>query len=304
MPALTTRLYAGPADLQAMIDLIYRVRPPERVADFPCSVDLQELLALPEIHSRTRLWLDAASQLVAWAQVDPYNNLHWELDPASAGPALEDDIVAWGLACLPRPAGDDVLTLDASCRADDSLRLAFLQRHGFEQQPIQTLHLARWLDAPIPAPQLPPGFAIRPALEAGDVEALAALHRAAFGTPDMTAAERQAMIDVPDYIPELDLVAVAPDGRLAAYCMVSISAEENERSGEQVGYTDPVATHRDFQRRGLGRALLLTGLQRLKERGMTVARLGTSSENGPMQALAQAVGFQIEAVTVWFARLV
>ncbi len=302
MPDTTTRLYTDSADLQAMIDLIYRVRPPEQVAHYPSSADLQELLPLPEINSRTRLWHNPAGQLVAWAFVDTYNNLRWELDPAAADPALEDEIVAWGLSCVHRLEPDEPLTLDASCRADDAARSAFLQRHGFSAQPVQTLHLARPLDGPIPAPQLPPGMAIRPALEAGDVEALAALHRAAFGTSHMTAAHRQAMIDAPGYMPELDLVAVAPDGRLAAYCLVSISAEENARSGQQAGYTDPVATHPAFRRMGLARALLLAGMQRLKERGMAVACLGTSSENEAMQAAARSAGFYVEAVTAWYAR--
>ena len=57
------------------------------------------------------------------------------------------------------------------------------------------------------------------------------------------------------------------------------------------------ATHPDFQRRGLARALLLTAWHELKQRGMHTAVLGTSSENLAMQQVAQSVGFFIRSKT-------
>ena len=105
-----------------------------------------------------------------------------------------------------------------------------------------------------------------------------------------------------EYDSELDLLAIAPDGRFAATCMCSISQEENERTGRNEGYTDPVATHPDFQRRGLARALLLAGFLKLKQRGMDVAVLGTSNENMAMRQTAQAVGFRVQSTTLWFSR--
>lgn len=68
--------------------------------------------------------------------------------------------------------------------------------------------------------------------------------------------------------------------------------------------TDPIATHPAFQRRGLARALLLTGLQLLKERGMDYARLSTSSTNVPMQRAARAAGYQLAAKTLFFTKTV
>lgn len=133
---------------------------------------------------------------------------------------------------------------------------------------------------------------------------MAALHRAAFGSEHMTVEERLAMMRVPEYDPTLDLLAIAEDGRMAATCMCSISREENKRSGRNEGYTDPVATHPDFQQRGLAKALLLTGMHKLKERGMERAVLGTSSENTAMQRAAQAAGFRIQSTKLWFAKAV
>ncbi|MBE0699797.1 MAG: GNAT family N-acetyltransferase [Anaerolineaceae bacterium] len=163
--------------------------------------------------------------------------------------------------------------------------------------------MERDLSEPIPLPQVPPGFIIR--CLAGDEEAAwVMLHRAAFATQNMTLAYRQAMTQSPDYDPQLDLVAAAPDGSLAAYVFGSIRYEENEQTGLKIGWTDPVGTHPDYQRRGLARELLLECLRRLRERGMQTARLGTGSWNSAMQRVAQTAGFRILNRTVLFEKSV
>lgn len=65
--------------------------------------------------------------------------------------------------------------------------------------------------------------------------------------------------------------------------------------GQKIGFTDPVATHPKYQRKGLSRALLLTGLRILQDRGIKTARLSTSGSNTAMQMAARSVGFTITA---------
>jgi GNAT superfamily N-acetyltransferase len=153
----------------------------------------------------------------------------------------------------------------------------------------------------IPEPQLPAGFTIRHAAGEHEVEQLVESHRAAFGTENMTVAYRLAMMRVPEYDPHLDLLAVGPDGRLAAFCFGYISQAENRLSRQQVGWLDPVGTRPEFRRQGLARALLLTGLQLLKQRGMESVATGMSEENIAMRRTAEAVGFAVDATTVWFS---
>ena len=43
MPTFANRPYAGPADLEAMVDLLIAARPAERIADYPGIVDLREM---------------------------------------------------------------------------------------------------------------------------------------------------------------------------------------------------------------------------------------------------------------------
>ena len=300
-----SRPYSGAKDLQSMIDLLVAHRPADRLTDYPSPVDLREALALTNVQDNTRLWFDANDQ-IGFAFVDPYNNLRFELDQTVARPDIESEIVAWGVECIRRAmqVSGESLTLDANCRDDDTERIALLERHGFVMQEMRSLNMVRSLDKPIPAPQLPVGFSIRHVAGEQEVKALVALHRAAFGTENMTVEERLAMMRVPEYDSELDLLVIAPDGGFAAYCMCSSSQEENERTGRNEGYTDPVATHPDYQRRRLAQALLLTGFHKLKQLGIDTAVLSTSSDNIAMQRTAEAVGFRVQSTKLWYAKRV
>ena len=285
-----------PADLSRILNFVRAIRPPERISDYPGLTDLQENLSLPEIQQNTRLWLAEGGSLLAYAFVDGYDNLICEFAPAS-GPTLGGEIVAWAEGVIRARGGDG---LDSPCIEDNAARQAFLLAHGFTRQPDESWHYARPLDAPIPAPHLPPGFSIRPLDGEGEAPAVASVHRAAFGTDYMTTDMRLAMMRTDSYDPAMDIVVVAPDGRLAGYTMAFINAAENALSGRRDGYTDPVAVHPDFQRMGLARALLLAGMSLLKARGMDTARLGTSADNLSMQKAAESAGFRLASKTLWY----
>lgn len=305
---LASAPFHGEPDLQGLIDLLAVSRAPDRQDEHPSASSLYEMLSVPMQRDGVRLWRDVEARLAAYALVDVrYCNVYWEIHPEATGLGLERDIVAWASQYLPQgrrawglPTNN--LTLDASSRSDDSDRIALLELYGFQALPERSLHLVRRLAEPIPPPQVPPGFAIRPAAGEQEIDALVALHHAAFGTENLSSEDRLSWMCTPDYDPNLDLVAVAPDGRLAAYCFCGISREDNARTGRNEGFTDPVATHPDFQRRGLARSLLLTGLRLLRERGMDWAVLGTLSDNVALQRTAQSVGFHVAWEKLWYAR--
>jgi ribosomal protein S18 acetylase RimI-like enzyme len=305
MKPLINQIYADEADVAAMIDLLTRSRPAAHIADFPGIYDLRELMLRPEIQENTRLWYGGDGRVHAFAITDTgYRNVYFEIAPEVWSDEVAREIFTWSAACIQKAHANaaEPVTLDTSCREDDEKRLILLQRHGFAPDDMRTLHLARSLHDPIPEPTLPAGFSIRPVSGEDEVEALVTLHRAAFGTSNMTVTERLAMMRAPEYDRELDLIVVAPNGRFAAFCVGSISAEENGRTGQQLGYTDPVGSHPDFQRRGLAQALLLAGMRRLCEKGMETAVLSTSSQNIAMQKTARSIGFQIQWAKIWFTK--
>ena len=59
-----------------------------------------------------------------------------------------------------------------------------------------------------------------------------------------------------------------------------------------VGHFEPVGTHPDFQRRGLGKALLLNSLRQMQILGMTSATVCTGESNTRAARLYESVGFR------------
>jgi ribosomal protein S18 acetylase RimI-like enzyme len=281
-----------------VLNLVRAARAPERLADYPGLNDLEEQLPQPEVQANARLWF-ADDQPVAFAFVDPWDNLWFDTLPAHEA-ALGDEIVQFGVECVRARLEGEPGTLETNCAEANAARRAFLEAHGFTTLPEQTLTFARPLSGPIPDPVLPPGYLIRLLKGREEAEAAAALHRAAFGSDYMTTENRLAMMETSEYCPEMDLVAVTPDGELAAYAMGFIPVEENAKTGRREGCVDPIATHPDHQRLGLARALLLTGMRMLQKRGMETVKFGTSSENVGMQKTAAACGFQVESRKFWF----
>lgn len=297
MSKITSRIYRDEKDFPTILDLIVRIRPLKHLKDYPGKVDLEENLASATTRANMRLWFDDG-QPIAWAYVDEYNNLSWELDDQYVE-MIGTKIVEWGEFCVRRKlANGDTATLDTNCREDYTERISFLDRHGFEPTQGFNVSMTRQLTEPIPEPQLLQGFVIRPIAGIHEAESVAAMHRVAFGTDYMTTENRLVIMKTSGYDPSLDLVVVAPDGTIAGNCICSMNSTENR------GNTDPISIHPRFQRMGLARALLLTGLRLIKERGMKSAHLGTSGDNLAMQKTAEAVGFTIEYKTIWFSKKV
>ncbi|HMB22333.1 MAG: GNAT family N-acetyltransferase [Chloroflexota bacterium] len=295
MKDITTRIYKGEKDIEIMANLIARIRPHEFLNDHPAQVNLEEDLAAEQVRANTRLWFDR-EQPVGWAYVDAYDNLWWEIERAYEE-ALGSQIIEWGESCVRKAhRSGESATLDTNCREDHPTRIAFLKRHGFQQTETTTVTMERDLSQPIPEPRVPPGFMIRPLAGAHEAEAVAEVHRAAFVSDYMTTKNRLALMSTSEYDLSLDLIVVAPDGTMSANCICSVNEQE------KIGYTDPVATHPDYQGMGLGRALLSRGMQLLRERGMLSARFGTSGDNLAMQKTGASVGFKVEHKKIWFSK--
>ncbi len=302
---LHSRPYAGPADLQAMISLTGRLRAAgQRV--YPIATDLYEELDDPETQVTACLWEDG-SELVGFAYVSRWQNLVDAFNEACFTPVVQVELMNQMIAATRarNRAKGEAQTLDASALADDLPRLALLERFGFNRQEESSLLFARSLDGDLPPAVLPPGFTIRPMAGAAELEAYVALHRAAFGSDNMTREYRQSIMSTPGYLPELDLVAAAPDGSLVAFCVCQIFADDASRAGgKKEGWTDPLGTHPAYRRLGLAQALILTGLGLLRERGIDTALLGTSSSNPAMQRLAEKLGFRVATTTLWYCKTV
>ena len=301
MSNLISRSFQSPDDLQAMIALTQALRGGGQVV-YPIAADLFEDLADAETQAAARLWENEDGELVGFAYVNRWQNLVDVFTERAFTEAIEAEVIEWVIQTL-RVSKTLRVSVDASALESDQARIDFLERHGFEGQAEASLLMARPITEALPEPVLPPGFRIRPMGGEAEIEAYVALHRAAFGTENMTVEYRRTIMSAPDYLPELDLVAVAPNGELAALCVCQIFPDDAPRAGGQKeGWTDPIAVHPKYQRMGLAKALMVTGMRLLQQRGIDTAILGTSSENMAMQKTAEAVGFHLVAKTVWYRK--
>lgn len=139
----------------------------------------------------------------------------------------------------------------------------------------------------VPAPALPQGFRF---LTAADVTAADAVkaHRDAWHRSSFTEAAFERVRRTWPYRADLHVLVAAPDGTLAATAIIWLD------DATQTAEFEPVGTHRDFRRQGLGTALQLHGMHLAKAAGATrmlVACLGAPAHPAARN-LYYGVGFR------------
>jgi GNAT superfamily N-acetyltransferase len=169
------------------------------------------------------------------------------------------------------------------------------------------------LDDTLPRPSLPPGYRVR-AVRPDEAAARAAVHRAAWrpgrvgqlhvppvelpGEARMTEASYRAVTAAWPYRHDLDQVAEAPDGTLAAAALGWL--DEANRAGE----LEPVGTDPDHERIGLATAVTLACLHALRAAGATRAVVyprGDDRYPTPLR-LYRRLGFRPVDRTVTYVR--
>jgi len=166
----------------------------------------------------------------------------------------------------------------------DTARVKLLTELGWMREDAPPYVLNRRTLVGLPDPVVPDGYRIRSARGLEEAAALAGIHVAAFGatwTPKLYRRYMQA----PGYAAEREYVVIAPDGTFAAFT-VTWHDELN-----RTGLLEPVGTHPDHRRRGLGKAVVLHALHRMKEAGMIWATVANTGTNEASRALYAACGF-------------
>ena len=235
-----------------------------------------------------RLWRNADGSLAAGAiRQGAWTELDAVLPPATWANGIADAVIAWGCEREQALANEMArsLTLYMMARTDDEQRHERLRAHGFSPIEWALHHMTQSLDRSIPQFAPPTGFAIRP-LQATEVGAYVALHRTAFGSTNMTDEWRSRTRQMPQYINDLDLVAVAPDGQLAAFCIGWLN------TARTVVQIEPCGVHPEFGRLGLGRAIVHACLGQMQAHGAATAVVHCETDNPPAFALYTGAGFR------------
>lgn len=306
MVTLTMRPYVGEDDLPGLVALMNASEVFDGF-DGGMSVDeLRDEITYPGFDPARDLaiWESADRTLIATANiwfpptgdtVDAFVGLY--IDPTCRDGVIEGELLAWAERRTREIGREKGLParLRARTRADRPEQGALLERFGFAPARY-FLRMARSLAEPIPAPQFPAGFMLRPLSGADEVPAWVELFNLSFidhwNHHELTVEERLHWLTTSDYQAEQDLIAVAPDGTLAAFCVCMIHPEQNAQTGRSEGWINLLGTRRGYRQIGLGRAMLLAGLHQLKADGMTTALLGVDADS-PTGAtrLYESVGF-------------
>jgi mycothiol synthase len=249
----------------------------------------------------TMLWEEADGRLLAYALIAPSSLvLTFQVSPQAHGSGLETQILTWVVERLSAEARRRGKTFSLWCRCHESEteRRVLLEEAGFKPLPARDLRLVHPLDAPLPRVDLPPGFVLRCGAHGEALEQYQELHRAVFDGISMGLDYHQS----PGYQLDLDLIAVDADGTFEAFCLCELT-EVADSSGEYtVGEIGVIGTLPTHQKRGLGRALLLTGMRLLKEHGATGAFLETEQAETPALHLFTSVGFRRVSTWQWMTK--
>jgi mycothiol synthase len=245
-----------------------------------------------DLAANVRLWPDADAGLLGFAWFNPADcSLLMQVRPGPHTPEVQDQMLAWAEARWQETVRGQPESkprrLVTGAFANDAGRRTWLERQGFTQGEGSYVHYHRPLAEPIPGPRLPGGYTVRGLAGEHEVASRASAHREAFDSTRLTDEHYRRLRQMPEYAPELDVVAVAPGGVIGAFCQGWLDPVN------KVGEFEPVGTRPAHQRQGLGKAVLLEGLRRMKALGMESAFVCTEHDNTAAQQLYQAVGFSI-----------
>jgi mycothiol synthase len=298
-------------DLQAACDLLNACDAVDKMDDGHTVEDLRTEFEYPELnkHKDLRLWEDEAGKLAGFGQLWLRKSadddgvldgwLYFKVRPDVRNVGIEDAIVDWGFERAEQAGAERELPVRVSSgtRDYDAERREVLARHDMEIVRY-FFTMIRDLNQPIAEPEFPEGFIMRHSTGKGeDVNKWVETFNLSFidhwNHHPLTVESHAHWLESPKYNPERDLVALAPDGTFAAFCFCWVDPDDNERNNRLEGWIDMLGTRRGFRKIGLGRAMLLAGLRRLKEEGLTAAKLGVDAEN-PTGALGlyERTGFE------------
>jgi ribosomal protein S18 acetylase RimI-like enzyme len=291
---ITERSFRGGSDLQDMAELVHQFPDGNlHVVDLPyrlCSWSFD----YPE---NIRLWANEYDQLLAWAVLQiPFWTVDYACQPESQR-ELQPQILKWADEQAHRivgtasghPAWFVAVLASQTGRIRDLEEVGFISQANVGEDSWTQVLMEHAMRIPAEA-RLADGFHLRPLQGESEVEAYVELHQTVFETRNMTLEWRSRTLQQPEYIPDLDLVLVAPNGQLAAFCVCWLAKGPN---GELSGQIEPLGVHPGFRRLGLGQAILSEGLRRLRSRGARQIYVQTDKDRNAAFNLYESSGFHV-----------
>jgi len=242
-----------------------------------------------------RLWHNTEGKLVGYAILGEDPSFDCQVLPEYAWCGIEAEALAWAEVRLADLIQHDAQRwggkLVSGTRQDDAYRISFLEEHGFQRGEYAEVNMICTLDGQIPEAIVPNGCQVRSVAEEGEISDRAAAHREVWHpwtVGNVSDEDYASFMRQPGYDRDLDVVAVAPDGVIAAYVNGWIDPVN------RIGDFGPVGARETYRRQGLTKAVLLECMRRMQGRGMNRVSVSTGVSNEPGLRLYESVGFRIE----------
>ena len=251
------------------------------------------------------LW-EVDGQIVGMLNPDGNGEAFFQVHPAYRSEELFCEMLEFAEIKLPNHKEGDAHDLLAWVNAKDILHKNVLTQRGYVRSKYLAEHMRRRsLAEPIPfapaqgKPDSVPrnGYTVRALGDETELPARSWLSWKVFH-PDEPDEKYQGwewyknVQRVPIYRRDLDIVAVAPDGELAAFCTVWFD------DIARTAVFEPVGTHPAHQKRGLGKAVMSEGLRRAQKLGATLATVSSYSTGA--HALYNSMGFtELDLLEPW-----
>ncbi len=227
-----------------------------------------------------------------WSLIDPdWYSFDVYLLPEMRDSKEETYILDWTIHNLADTVrglkGHQIRTMWVS--ENDQYQIDLLNKRGFNQDESFMWYLEHPLNAHMPDLRLPENYRVRPIQGESEIYQRAAASYNAFGSTrhfEEYWPRYQRFMRSPVYNPNVDLVTESPDGQFASFCIIWPDPVN------RIGLFEPVGTHSQFQRKGLGRAVMTEGLRTLKTCGMNRAMVCAEHDNPAALQMYQAVGFE------------
>ena len=241
-----------------------------------------------------RLW-HVADRLVGYAVLGEDPSFDCQVLPEVAWCGIENEAIAWAEMRITELRMIDAQRwggpLVSGSRHDDVKRITFLEKHGFRPGgEFSEVNMLRSIDDPIPESVYPAGCEVRAVAETGEISNRAQAQREVWHpwtVGNVSDGNYAYFMRLPGYHRDLDVVAVAPDGVIAAYVNGWIDPIN------RIGDFGPLGARPAYRRQGLTRLVLLECLRRMQARGMNRVSVSTGVSNTPAIRLYESVGFKI-----------
>ncbi len=310
------RMYR-PEDLPGIVNVINAADMFDQTQSGASIEEVKEHMTQPGMNPTENVFVaEDDGVIVAYIQLylarsEPNSFRTWfEVHPTRRGRGLEGRLLARAYARAEERIGEvetAAVNFHTMANATDPRRIEAIERFGLLE--IRRFwRMVRPNLEGIAEPRFPAGLITRAYLRPDDDVAMhgtdTEVFRDHWGHADQPFEAWQHYIDFVFVRPEISVIAQNPaTGEIAGFCMLAINDEENRRLGLRRGWIDILGVRRAYRRHGLGTALLLKGLQQLRDAGCVQAALGCDSENlTGATRIYERVGFGVDRTRIAFSK--